>query len=286
VVASGCGHRAHSYTVGVREELTEPWGIVTAAVLGGLGAAVTAALAPAAVLAVPVGLGIAGAVYGVRVVVGALSDRSRAPAPRPLPPGLPVPPRGSPADRWLRRAQAAVEALHRQTESPSDPVLRGQVADTDDRAAAAVDDLRRLAGQVTLVEQALARMDPQRLAQDARALRAAVAAAGGEDLREERRRALRAVTDQQDVAERLSGTREGQLARMQSTVLGLEGLVARLAELLAMHASSATADDTAARLGALTDELDGLRAGLAETEAISRRVLATEREGPARDASA
>ena len=272
--------------MGVKEQLTEPWGIVTAVVLGGLGGAVTAALAPAAVLAVPVGLAIAGTVYGVRVGAGMLADRSHPPVSRPAPTGLPAPPRNSPADRWLRRAVGAVTALHQQTESPADPVLRGQIADTDDRAAAAVDDLRRLAGQVTLVEQTMAGMDPDRLAHDAGTLRRELAGAPAGGLREEKRRSLRALTDQIEVADRLAAVRETQLARMQTTVLGLEGLVARMAELLAMHATSDTASDTTERLGALTDELDGLRAGLAETEAISRQVLAPGGEGAPRDASA
>lgn len=272
--------------MGVKEQLTEPWGIVTAVVLGGLGGAVTAALAPAAVVAVPVGLAIAGAVYGVRVGAGALAERSHPPLRRPAPTGLPVPPRNSPADRWLRRAVAAVTALHQQTESPTDPVLRDQIADTDDRAAAAVDDLRRLAGQVTLVEQTMAGMDSDRLARDAGVLRRELSGAPEGWLREEKQRSLRALTDQIEVADRLAAARETQLARMQTTVLGLEGLVARMAELLAMHATSDTTVDTTTRLGGLSDELDALRAGLAETEAISRQVLARGAEAPPRDASA
>src|SRR5256885_4083082 len=98
--------------VGVRQQLTEPWGIVAAAVLGGLGGAVTAALAPVAVLGLPVGLGIAGVVYGVKVGLGALGDRAvrrvRAPRPGPTPAALPTPTLGRAADRWLRRAATAL----------------------------------------------------------------------------------------------------------------------------------------------------------------------------------
>jgi hypothetical protein len=262
--------------VGVKEQLTEPWGIVAAALLGGLGGAVTAALAPVAVLGIPVGLGIAGAVYGVRVGLGALGDRStRAPRQRPDPglAALPVPPRGSPADRWLRRAERAVTTLHQQTESPGEPTLRGQIADVDDQAAGALSDLRRFAGQVTLVEQTMANIDDRRLRQDSAGLQRGLQGLPAGPLREERERALAAVADQLDVARRLAEARETLLARMQSAVLGLEGLVARMAELLALHATTAGASLTAARVAELTGDLEGMRAGLAEAEQLSRSTL-------------
>ena len=262
--------------VGVREQLTDPWGIVAAGLLGGLGGAVTAALAPVAVLGIPVGLGIAGAVYGVRVGLGALSDRAaRLPKPRPDPglAALPTPPRGSQAERWLRRAEAAVGTLHRQTESPNDRTLREQIGDVDDQAAAALSDLRRFAGQVTLIEQTLANVDSRRLAQEYGAIQRATQGVPAGPLREERERALAAVADQLDVARRLGEARETLLARMQSAVLGLEGLVARMAELLALHATTAGAPLTATRVAELTSDLEGMRAGLAEAEQLSRSTL-------------
>lgn len=262
--------------VSVRDQLTEPWGIVAAGLLGGLGGAVTAALAPAGLLiGVPVGLGIAGAVYAVRVGLGAVTDRTPRPGlPVPADTGLPAPPRGSPAERWLRRAEAAVVALHRQTESPADPVLRSQIGDVDDQAAGALVDLRRFAGQVTLVEQSLARVDPVRLGREYAELRHSLEGVPAGSLREERERALRAVADQLDVHRRLTGARETLLARMQSAVLGLEGLVARMAELLAMQATTAGGSLTASRVAELTGDLEGMRAGLAEAEQLSRSTLA------------
>jgi len=64
---------------------------------------------------------------------------------------------------------------------------------------------------------------------------------------------------------------------VQSVTLGLEeleGLVARLAEVLAMVATTGGSDDAARDLAEIGAELDGLRSGLAESEAVSRRVLA------------
>jgi hypothetical protein len=261
--------------VGVREQLTEPWGIVAAGLLGGLGAAVTAALAPAGlVIGVPVGLAIAGAVYGVRVGVGAFTDRG--PRTKALPDSgrLPVPVRGSPADKWLRRARAAVDTLRRQTQGTPDAPLRERIGEVDDRAEAVLGDLVRFAGQVTLVEQAAGRINEQRLRQEHGQLQRGLERIAAGPLKDEQQRALGAVADQLAVARRLNDAREMLLARMQSAVLSLEGLVARMAELLAMHATTegitSLTDD---RLAELTNDLEGMRAGLAEAEKLSRTAL-------------
>jgi len=112
----------------------------------------------------------------------------------------------------------------------------------------------------------------ERLTAERGRLARAVRQAQTESLRAERQRSLDSVEQQLAVAERLSGARDMILARMQATALGLEGLVARTAELLALGASAGV-DTTADRIAELTGELDGLRAGLAEAEELSRRVL-------------
>jgi hypothetical protein len=260
--------------MGVREQLTEPWGMVAAGLLGGVGAAVTGALAPAGLLVgVPVGLGIAGVVYAVRVGLGVLTDRGARPGPD-LDPHLPTPPRGSDAERWLRRAEAAVAALRQQTESPRDPTLRAQIGDVDDEAAGVLADLRRFAGQVTLLDQTMANIAVDRLRRDHGAIEGGLRGLPPGPLREEREQALRAVGDQLDVARRLADARDMLLARVQSAVLGLEGLVTRLAELLALHATTTGGSLTARRVAELTGDLEGMRAGLAEAERVSRTALA------------
>ncbi|MFG2036897.1 hypothetical protein [Dactylosporangium sp. NPDC048998] len=263
--------------MGVKEQLTEPWGLVAAGVLGGMGGAVAAALAPAGLLVgVPVGLAVAGAVYGIRVGLGALTDRGSSPravtaAP---PPSLPTPPRGSDAERWLRRAEAAVRTLRRQSEGTGDPVLRGQIAEVDDQAAGALADLARFAGQVTLIEQTASGINTQRLRQDYNQLQRGLSGLEAGPLRDERERARRAVADQLDVGKRLQEAREMLLARMQSAVLGMEGLVARMAELVALHATTVGGTPfTASKVAELTNDLEGLRAGLAEAERLSRSAL-------------
>jgi hypothetical protein len=63
------------------------------------------------------------------------------------------------------------------------------------------------------------------------------------------------------------------LARMESGTLGLERLVAQLAEILALSESATSPVEGAAQLEQLADELEGIRSGLAETERLSRRAL-------------
>lgn len=263
--------------VGVKEQLTDPWGLAAAGIMGGLGAAVTAALA-GPLLAVPVAAAIAGAVYGVNVALGALGGRrtgsARGSASGQHPGELPAPTRGGPADQWLRRAEAAVRTLHQQTESPGDPVLRGQIDDVDDQAAGALTDLRRFAGQVTLIETAVARVDEPRLRRDLASLDNVLARTPAGAMREEQERARASLVDQLDVAHRLAGARGTLLAKMQSAVVGLEGLVARMSELLALHASTDGGSLTARRVAELTSDLEGMRAGLADAANVSRAALA------------
>jgi hypothetical protein len=66
---------------------------------------------------------------------------------------------------------------------------------------------------------------------------------------------------------RLESTRRELHTRIEDSVLGLEGLVARLAQIVAL--SEAGAD--AASMDELTFELDTLRVALEETEALGRR---------------
>jgi hypothetical protein len=251
--------------VGLRDELLDPWGGIVAGVAGGLAWAVSSA----GTAAVPIGLGVAGAVYGAKVLTSVLARRSDRSRPGPAP--LPAPRRGSPAQHWLDRAQGAVRSLAELVDS-SPPVDRERLGPVRDEAAETVDTMRRFAGQVTTVENALARVPGERLTAERGRLARAVRQAHTEGLRAERQRSLDSVEQQLAVAGRLSEVRDTILARMQATALGLEGLVARTAEVLALGASAGV-DTTADRIAGMASDLDGLRAGLAEAEELSRRVL-------------
>jgi hypothetical protein len=125
--------------VGLRQELTEPWGLVAAGILGGLGGAVTTGLGAGAIA---VGLGVGAAVCGVKVAAGLMAHGGTGADGAP---GLLRPRQGSPAAVWLRRAERTVRTLHDQTESPREPAVRSQVGEVDDEAATVLDALRRLA---------------------------------------------------------------------------------------------------------------------------------------------
>jgi hypothetical protein len=260
--------------VGIKEQLADPWALVAGGLSGGMAAAIAAASATGLV-AVPVGLGVAAVVYGVKVTLSALAAREPDPHAE-----LPRPAKGSPADVWLGRAEKAVRTLQEQTESPREQVIRQQVASIDDHAAETLGDMRRLAAQVAAVQTAAARIDTPRLRADYQALSASLQQAGDPGLRAERERALRSVAEQLEVHERLRVTGETLVAKMQSTAIGLEGLIARLAEVLALAATAGGYDTTAQRIAGLADELDGMQAGLRETEVVSRRVLAQGGELP------
>ena len=252
----------------LRQELLDPWGGVIAGIAGGLAWAVV----PLGAVALPVGLGVAAVVYGVKVGAGMLSRSAHeTPAVEPGP-ALRPPRRGSIAEQWLTRAQAADRALAELVRSPGSPTAKEQLAPVRDGAAEALTTMTRLAGQVTAVEDAADRIQPGRLGAERDRLAAGVAAATTDRVRAERQRSLDSIDERLQVAARLAGARDELLARMQATALTLEGLVARTAEVLAMSVSGGV-DLSADRLSGLAGDLDGLRSGLAEAEAVSRRVL-------------
>jgi hypothetical protein len=168
-----------------------------------------------------------------------------------------------------------VGTLHELTESPADGPVRERVADVDDRAADTLADLRRLAAQITAVENAARRIDVRQAHADAERLRRGVATAADPGLREEQERAAATVAEQLAVHGRMRVAADTLLARMETTALGLERLIARLAEVLALTATTGTLGSAAERLDDLADELGGMREGLRESEALSRQVLAT-----------
>ena len=255
--------------MGLFDELKDPWGLLAAGVSGGMAWAVLGASVGAAAL--PVGVAVGAAVLGVKVVSGVLLNRNDEPAPevRELPR-----PRGSAADRWLTRAEAAVGGLDDLVRSagagPVAASLRGAASDS----RATLTALARLGAQAFAVEGALARVDGQHLDEEAAHLRSRAQLSGPPGVHAEIARSRAALDDRIAVRDRLREARDTVLARMQAVALGLEGLVARMAEVLALAETTGTYEDTVGVVAELAGELEGLRAGLAETEAVSRGVLA------------
>lgn len=169
---------------------------------------------------------------------------------------------------WLQRAEKAVGALAGLAGATPGPTA-DQLAGIGARAAGAIEGLRETAGQVTLVEQAIARIPSPQLAQRRDRLAGRLAAQTDPDLRAGTERTLADVDGQLASDGRLRAVRDGLLARMEAATLGLEGLVARAAEAAAL-AASMPGGGRDGEIAELTAELDGLRAGLTETGRLSR----------------
>lgn len=181
----------------------------------------------------------------------------------------PEPPRprlGSPAETWLRRAEKSARALHELRDArKSDGPIVDVYTDVASGADALVVDLRRVAGEVRTVEQAIARIPSPQLQQRRHSL--AATDAGAPELAE--------LDAQLATDSRLRASRDELLSRMQAGAVALDGLLARAAELDVTGGSAtlpgkAELTTTAAEL---RDRLDGVRIGMAETEAATRKVM-------------
>jgi len=247
--------------VAFKDELADPWGLLLGAAAGGVAWAV--GLSPVA------GVVVGAAAWGTKAVIGVLERRGVRPPALEGPRRLPVDQRAM-EGRWLDRARRAADSFRQLSRS----MAAGPLAERVGSMAPQVDDtvaaLERLAGQATAVGQATARLDGGFLAAEAQRLQAGRARAAG-DVAAEIDRSLASVRAQQEVLGRLVAARNSVLARLESGTLGLESLVARVVELSAMAASGPAGD--LGSVQALTDELEGIRQGLAETEEVSRRAL-------------
>ena len=241
-----------------RDEVRDPWGFV----LGGL----AAGLAWAVDLPAEAAAAIGAAVFGVKVLMGGVVNRKdrggRLLRIRS----------GSAEERWVRRAEQAVRSFRRLGES----VRSGPVSERSQaigaQAEGMLEAVRRLAGQASAVREALRRIDVRRLMSEEDRLTYVLEQAENEELRSEVERSLASVHAQHSVYGRLDDAARRLQARIEAVVIGLEGLVARLVEILALVEAQSPVEG-AQQVDALSEELEGLRAGLVETENLSRRVL-------------
>jgi hypothetical protein len=250
------------------DEVRDPWSYVLGAFAGGMTWALLGTAA--GVAAGPLGLAVGAAVFGAKVVTGAFTSGGRDRQVRRGERRLPVTARTAEA-AWVERAEAAQRVFDDIARSaPDGPVaerVRAFGAETDSSLAS----LERLAGQASAVRTALGRIDPRRLIAE----RDRLDADGGGDPRvaAERARSVAAVQGQLDAYQRLTLALTTVLARLESGALGLEGLVARLAEVVALTETSDTATDGLSQVDDLAAELEGLRAGLVEAEGVSTRAI-------------
>lgn len=252
------------------EELRDPWGLLVGGLAGGLGWAIGIPAVAAAA--------IGAAVWGVKAVAGTVVDRTTLeeyPVSRRAP-AIAIR-TGSPEHRLVQRAEKATESFRKlAVDAPAGPVS-DRAENMGDQAATTVEGVKRLASQASAVTAAMERVDPKRLGEEEARLQAQRKNSSNDVLRIEIDRSLASLADQRGVRRRLEQARETVIARLEATVIGLESLVARLVEVLAMVEASAPLEG-ASKIDALSEELEGLRNGLAETEALSRSVLSQVRD--------
>jgi hypothetical protein len=209
-------------------------------------------------------------VYGVKVLAGAAMGDPRPQAekrPEPLRPAY-----GTPAALWLKRAETAVRSLQ--------DLARGEVSNPTDSAAAhaaqeaggILETIKHLAGQSAAVANALATADSAGLDEEAAELRRR---SNADPSDASAKQSADAVADRLAVRDRLKKAQAALEGRLQSSALGLEGLVARIAELKATTAAVGDVDPSTADLESLTTEVEGLRQGLADAEQVARTALAS-----------
>lgn len=238
------------------DELRDPWGPLLGAVLGGVTWAVGVPVLAA--------VGVGAAVLGVKAAAGVLLDHGspdRVPLPRPDP--------ASPAGTWLDRAERAHRDLVEQARTcPPGQLVSSAAERAASDAGAVLDAVRRLAAQQVAVTAALRRADSPGLDGEAASLLAGATP--------DEASSLQSVQDRIAVRDRLRGAQQQLVGRLQSAALGLEGVSARVAELVAMAADAGAVDPTRQDLQALTTEVEGLRQGLVESEQTARGVLGND----------
>lgn len=242
-----------------RDEVRDPWSFL----LGGM----AAGLAWAVQLPAEAAAAIGAAVFGVKVLIGGVMNRQDRGGGRVLRIRS-----GSAEERWTRRAEQAVRSFRRLGESVRSGPVSERARDIGSQAEGMLEAVRRLAGQASAVREALRRIDIVRLMREEDRLTYQLARAETEDVRTEIERSLESVRAQHSVYTRLEDAGMRLQARIESVVIGLEGLVARLVEILALVEAQSPVEG-AQQVDSLSEELEGLRAGLVETENLSRRVL-------------
>jgi hypothetical protein len=253
-----------------RDQVRDPWTYL----LGGLAGGVAWAVGLPALAIVAVGA----AVGAVKAVSGVALGEGRAPLP-PVPP-LPLPTTDdTPEGGWLDRAERAVATFDRLARSIPNQILSERTRSMGTQAGETLEGLRRLAGQASTTRQVTREVDEKSLAAEAQRLEKRRDAELDPEIRTETSRSLESVHEQLDIARRLRRSLAQILARIESGALGIERLVAQLAEILALS-DAGSGDQGAEQLEELADQLEGLRSGLAETERLSRRALsASGRQG-------
>ena len=230
-------------------DVREPSGLLLSGVAAAAGLVLGLPL-PAAIL-----VGIS--VMAVKVTAGVAIDRLAS---------LPRVALGPPEVDWMQRADRAVSAFRQLARASRSEPIGQRCMVIGEQARATLQLLRRIAGQSSTVGRMLQGIDAPRLKEEESRLSAELRTTELDAARREIELSLSLVREQVAARRRLEQGRAALLARLQSGVLALEGLVTRLSEVVALGQTAGGMDGAGDRVAELADELEGLRAGLSELD--------------------
>ena len=236
---------------GLIPDLREPLGLVLAVT------AATVAFLVGLPLIVAIAAGLS--VLAVKVGAGAIGDRNGAPRIT----------RGSDELEWMARAERAVAGFRQLARFSRSSAVGDRFVGMGRQAYVTLELLRRLAAQTSTVGRMLQSVDGTRLGAEDLRLTGELRAAESNTARHEIEVSLGLIREQLVARHRLEQAKAAQIARLQSGVLALEGLVTRLAEVLALGETAGGALGVGDRVSELADELEGLRAGLSEIDQVN-----------------
>ena len=167
---------------------------------------------------------------------------------------------------WMQRADRAVAAFRQLARTSRSEPIGQRCMVIGEQAHATLELLRRVAGQSSTVGRMLQGIDGTRLKAEEWRLSTERRDAESAAARHEIEISLTLIGEQVAARRRLEQGKAALLARLQSGVLALEGLVTRLAEVVALGQTAGGMDGAGDRVAELADELEGLRAGLSELD--------------------
>jgi hypothetical protein len=167
---------------------------------------------------------------------------------------------------WMQRADRAVAAFRQLARTSRSEPIGQRCMVIGEQAHATLQLLRRVAGQSATVGRMLQGIDATRLTDEELRLSKELRRAESAAARHEIEISLNLIGEQVAARRRLEQGKAALIARLQSGVLALEGLVTRLAEVVALGQTAGGMDGAGDRVAELADELEGLRAGLSELD--------------------
>jgi hypothetical protein len=214
---------------------------------------------------------------GVFVLVYVLNEIFTRPTWRMTMP-TPAPAAGTPEAGWLERAEFAAASIDRLRRTARSTAVAHRCEAIAIQARLSVAALRRLTYQAGVVSGITRSPEIEELRENERRLRIQQRELAGPQ-RDDLDHTIASLVARREGAERLELTRRDLQQRIEASALALEGVVARVAEIVALTDDNSRATP----LDDLVDELDTLRIALVETDDPAPRpdhaLMSNEEEG-------